>query len=450
MTTPGRRPPATPAVNEPAGPLLLRRLLEGSLWAGVSTVFGQGSTLVANVAAARLLSREAFGAYAGALGMVQLGSTVLLLGLSYTAAKYVAELRETERERAGRVLGTCLTLVWAIGLAGGVGLVLGGSSIAARVFGRPEMARLLRLAAPALALGPGNLCITSILAGLSSFRSIGRLGIWSGVSYLVLVLAGLLVGGEAGGVVGMAAAAAVQAGLGMGFLMLESKRQRVPLRLGLADVDRSIWVRFGLPGALSSLTAAPAIWSIQAAIIRQPNGLTELGGYLAASNLMVAVLLLPNIVNSVGAAMLNERRGAGDAGGFQRLFRDNVRVTVLSVLGGLAVVGFGGPLLLTIFGRGFRGSYPVLLILLAATLPEGLTISLNQLLQARAKLWYALLAINLPRDTLMPVLAWVLAPAYGAVGGALAYLIGRLVAFVAMLVLVRTLRITHVDSIAPG
>jgi O-antigen/teichoic acid export membrane protein len=120
------------------------------------------------------------------------------------------------------------------------------------------------------------------------------------------------------------------------------------------------------------------------------------------------------------------------------------------VLAGLALVGLAGPVLLELFGKGFRSGYPVLLTLLAATIPESLTIALNQLLQTRAKMWHALLAINLPRDLLMPAAAAVLAPVYGALGGAAAYFAGRLLAMGCMLLLVRTLRVAHADAAAPS
>jgi O-antigen/teichoic acid export membrane protein len=202
---------------------------------------------------------------------------------------------------------------------------------------------------------------------------------------------------------------------------------------------------FGLPGALSGLTASPALWLLQAAILRQPDGLVQLGRYLVASNLAVAVLLLPNIINGVGTTILNERRGADDADGFVAFFQDNLRATAIATLVGVAVVGIAGPLLLTIFGKDFRSAYPVLLVLLCASLPESLTIALNQVLQARAKMWQALLRINLPRDLVMPVLAWLLAPSLGASGGALAYMGGRLVGALSMLMLIRALRVAHVD-----
>jgi O-antigen/teichoic acid export membrane protein len=439
-----------PKVVEPGHAPAWRRLLQGSFWSGTALVFSQGSTLLGNFAAARLLDREAFGGYAAILATVQLGSTVLTFGLGYMATKYVAELRGSAQERAGRILGACLAASWTIAVAGAAGLLLGAPLLATRAFGRPELTPILRLAAPALVFVTGNLGLVSALAGLSAFPALGRLGLWSGLAYVALVVAGLLTAGVPGAVLGMGAAAALQSVLGARLLLREAHRQGLVLRTRLAGEDRGIWRAFGLPGALSSLTAAPAIWLVQAAVVRQPGGLVQLGSYLVASNLMTAVLLLPNIVNSVGTPLLNERRGADDARGFERMFHDNLRVTLLAVLGGLLVVGLSGPLLLSLFGRGFRSSYPVLLTLLAATLPESLTIALNQLLQSRAKMWHALLAINLPRDLLMPLLAVLLAPAYGALGGALAYLAGRLVALGSMLLLVRSLRVAHADAPAAG
>jgi O-antigen/teichoic acid export membrane protein len=152
---------------------------------------------------------------------------------------------------------------------------------------------------------------------------------------------------------------------------------------------------------------------------------------------MTVVLLLPNVLYGVGAALLNERRGAADARGFDELFGDGLRMTLIAVLGGILVVGLGGPALLNLIGHGFRSSYPVVLALLAATLPESITIALNQLLQAHARMWQAFLFVSLPRDLLMPTLAFILAPLYGPLGGALAYLAGRLLAAACIAVLVR-------------
>jgi O-antigen/teichoic acid export membrane protein len=433
-------------VEVPLRTPLLRRLLEGSLWSTISLAFMQGSTVLGNMAAARALPREEFGAYAAALTTIQLGGTLLVVGLGYTATKYVAEFRATAPDRAGRILGSCVIAAWGMGLVGAVSLLLGAPLLGSWIYGRPELAEHLRLAAPAVLLSTGNLGLMGALNGLSAFKSLGRLGVWSGVTYLCLVLLGLALGGERGAILGIAGAGAFQAGLSVRFLLTEARAQGLKLKVGLARVDRRIWRDFGLPGALSGLTAAPALWLVQAAIVRQPEGLEQLGEFLAAMNLMSIVLLLPYIVNTVGTTLLNELRGADDGGGFRRLFGDNLRVTVIAGIGGAGVIAFGGPVLLSAFGSGFRAGYPVLLVLLVASIPEAVTIALNQLLQARAKMWQAVLAINVPRDVLMPVIAWQCAPSQGAIAGAVAYLIGRLVAMAVMLVLVRRLRVVHLDT----
>ena len=96
-----------------------------------------------------------------------------------------------------------------------------------------------------------------------------------------------------------------------------------------------------------------------------------------------------------------------------------------------------GPTLLGLYGRDFRSGYGALILLLAAAIPEALTNALNQSLQQRERMWDALLRINLPRDTVIVVAAFVLIPRYDAIGAAAAYLSGRLVALCTILYLVR-------------
>ena len=94
--------------------------------------------------------------------------------------------------------------------------------------------------------------------------------------------------------------------------------------------------------------------------------------------------------------------------------------------------------------------YSAGLILLMAAIPESITVALHQVLQSRELMWKAILRINLPRDTLIPVSAALLVPKYGAVGLAIAYLLGKILALVSMVICVRALgldgALTNVDA----
>jgi O-antigen/teichoic acid export membrane protein len=81
------------------------RLARGVFWSMAGAMISRGLMLVATVAVARLLGKTGY----GELGMIQ--STVGMFGvfagfgLGLTATKHVAELRQSDPIRAGRILG---------------------------------------------------------------------------------------------------------------------------------------------------------------------------------------------------------------------------------------------------------------------------------------------------------------------------------------------------------
>ena len=81
------------------------RLAKGVFWSMTGTVISQGMMLVASVLVARMLGKTGY----GELGMVR--STVSMFGifagfgLGLTATKYVAEFRQTDPDKTGRIIG---------------------------------------------------------------------------------------------------------------------------------------------------------------------------------------------------------------------------------------------------------------------------------------------------------------------------------------------------------
>ncbi|MFZ5624256.1 MAG: hypothetical protein ACOY71_07470, partial [Gemmatimonadota bacterium] len=195
--------------------------------------------------------------------------------------------------------------------------------------------------------------------------------------------------------------------------------------------------RFALPGALSSLTTVPVLWLVQALLSRSTSGFSQLALYAASLNLLSAVLFVPSILNNVAMPWINRERAQGGEAAYRGAFRAAVRASALTMGVALAAVAVAGPWLLGLYGGAFRDGYPALLVLLAAAIPETLTVALNQGVQVRERMWQALVAVNLPRDAVILGGALLLIPTHGALGAAAAYLAGRLVAFVGVVWLVR-------------
>ncbi|HET9596500.1 MAG TPA: oligosaccharide flippase family protein, partial [Anaeromyxobacteraceae bacterium] len=131
----------------PAGSLR-RRLAGGALWSTVGAAAAQGLGLVAQALAARALGASGYGGLAVVLATVALLSELVTAGVGLTATRFVAEHRERDPARAGRILGLGAAVALAAGVALAATLALAAPLIARVALGTPELAPALRLAAP--------------------------------------------------------------------------------------------------------------------------------------------------------------------------------------------------------------------------------------------------------------------------------------------------------------
>lgn len=409
-----------------------RRFRRGIAWNTIATVASQGTTFVSNMLIAALVGQVAFGRYGMALSTIQLTSAFAGLSLGYTATRYLAELRDEAPERAGRVYGNASrgTTILAVAVSGILAALAG--SIADHVLNAPDLAPLLRIAAAGVLFSTLNGFRFGVLGGLEAYRALARTSITAGACYLLLCVGGAFAAGVEGAVTGLVASAAIQWWLLGREVRSALKRCAIEASTEFGPEEAAIVRRFVLPGAISGLTATPALWTAQAILARSRSGFSEMALYVAAFNLMMLVLFLPNVANTVGMTLLNHVLGRRDGALFKDVFWMNLWSSLLIALIGALGMLLIAPWLLRAYGPGFRAALPVLGILLAAALPEALTIALNQLLQSRERMWTAIIWVNIPRDSIIVLGALVLAPRYGARGLAAAYLVGRLTALIAI------------------
>jgi O-antigen/teichoic acid export membrane protein len=410
---------------------LLGRFGSGVAFNLVGVLFNQGSTLLTNVLVARVLGAQSFGQYVIVLSTLQSLSSFAGLGMGYTATRYLPEYRVRDLPRASRILGLCLVGTAAASLLFAMALVAGAGVVADRLLHAPHLAPLLRIGAGVVVFTAFTGLLTGVLAGVERYNYVAAGGVAAGITYVALIVGGAWLRGTTGAVAGLLAAGAVQAAI-LAILARQAlaKLQLRPTRRGIGE-EKDILLRFVLPALLSGLTAVPALWLVQVALARLPGGgFTELAHYSASYTLAMVVLFLPNVAYNVGMSLINHARGTGSARDYRDVFWLNLRFTAAVVILGALVMGALGRWVLGLYGPGFDAALPALLLLLASTLPEALTIAMFQLVQANDRIWAAVLRINIPRDLLVPLLAFALVPRFGAVGAAAAYLAGRLLGVV--------------------
>jgi O-antigen/teichoic acid export membrane protein len=392
----------------------------------------QGATFLTNILVANLLGLEVFGQYSIILStlLTVVGITQLATGL--TATRYVAELRFRDKPRAGRILGLCSTVALVAGVGATAALSISSSWLASVVLNVPQAAQGLLIASAFVLFSVMNAYQTGALAGLESFQTLARLGAVSAVVQLAATvgLAGLW--GLDGALVGFVLAAALRWWLHARAIRSEAETIGIRvIRRGLGK-ERSVLFRFALPAAISGISTLPALWLANAFLVRQPNGLSEMALFAAANNLRILVLFLPNLLNGVGTSLINNQLSAGDRNEYSKVFWMNVSLTSAATIAAAAVIAFTGPAVLRLYGQDFVSGYPVLLVLLGATVLEGVALGPYQVIQSRERMWLSLFVIAIPRDLSLAVLAYFLTPQHGAVGLAYAYVLAWLLAATAI------------------
>jgi len=416
--------------TEPRQTGLPTRLIVGVGWNVVATAFNQGSTFLVAILAARILGRDTFGEYAMLLSTLVTGSNLAQLAMGYTVAKYVAEYRNKDKARTGRIMALCWTISLATGLVSALALAGGAPWLATHALGAATLALPLALGSVYLLFSILNGYQMGALAGFEGYRNLARAGIVSGVCSVVAVSFGAWRFGLMGAVIGLGVAGVVRWFVHAWWLRLALRREAVVVNWAEMWQEAQVLWRFAVPAAICGFLTMPAIWAANAILVNQRGGFAAMAEYTAATNIRILILWFPNVINTVSLSILNNERGRGDRLRYERVFKLN-----FFLIGGVALMaalaaGSLGATFLSAFGRDFLGARPVLWLLVASTVPESISLAILQYIQSNERLWLTFFAVNAPRDTLLVVLALFLVPLYGALGLALAYLGAQLLSLV--------------------
>jgi O-antigen/teichoic acid export membrane protein len=412
------------------------RLVRAVSWNFAAAVFSQGSALLLGVLLANILGRAEFGRFAIVQSTLLTVAAMSQLAMGYTATKYIAEFRNTDTVRTGRLLGLCSTVAHGMGVLAGLAVLLTAPFVAGTILGAPDLTPALRFVGIAVAFYVANGFQAGALAGFEAYPLLARAGAISGITMLSLCTALALVGGVTAAAAGLCVTGGVQYLLYRRLLEGACTVQRIQPRYTDMWLERRVLFRFAVPAALSGFSTLPALWVCNALLARSGGGFAELALYAAANNFRILILFIPNVLNSASGSLLNNQRGVGDDRRYSAVFRANSSsVAGVAVLMGL-LVGLAGRPLLSLFGSGFVAAYPVLVILACAAVTESVSGAGYLIVQSHARLWLSFFAIALPRDLLVVGMAVWLIPKQGAFGLALSYTAGALLALATTLIIV--------------
>jgi O-antigen/teichoic acid export membrane protein len=380
----------------PALPLrrLKGQLVSAMFWNGVSAVFARGFPVLGMLIAARILGREAF----GELGIVY--QTIITLevftvaGLGTTATTFVASWLQAEPERVPRIMLLCYGFTIFVGGLFALGFTLGADWIAAAMLATPSLADELRLGG-LLALLYALVAVQSgMLIGFKAFRDMAIANFLGGIVIATLLAAGAHEAGVAGALYGLGIALALRALLNYLLIRRAMRRHGLRMRLLLPRAELPLIWHFSLPSVLTMALWTLATWSASVLLVRQPDGMAEMGLLAAANQWFSALMFVPGVLTQVLLPTYAERL-AGDrpveAGNLALRSALIILLCIVPIVGLLITFS---PWIARLYGPEFANGGPVFAVVFLAagvTAPYG---ALTNYLVARQRMWTRL-AISL-------------------------------------------------------
>lgn len=346
----------------------------------VGEVADLGLRTVGSLLLARILGPAGLGSWLVARTVAfDLTSIVARCGLDEGVLRFVARSRgRREPSHARGVVRTGLR--WStITAAVAVGLIVTVSTPVARgVFGKPEVAGLMRVVVPSLLVWAPVAVLLSAVQGADCLAIRVAAQKIALPGFQAVVLAAALAGGWGlGGVVaahyaGILAMAvvAVRAGL---------PAWRKAVGTGAGSCGKRELAEFAGPVALSELSTFVVLW-IDILMLGALSSRDQTGIYGAAQRVAGLVALPLNAVNLMFSPMIASLHGRGDMPALSEMFKTTTRWVLLASIPPFVLIAFTGPGILGLFGKDFSVGAMALLVLSAGKLVSSATGSVGYML----------------------------------------------------------------------
>jgi len=404
----------------PAGSLR-ERFAKGAFWSLAGTIISRGLNLLSSIIVARFLGKVGF----GELGMLQ--STVGMfgvfagLGLGMTATKYVAEFREKDKPKTGRIIALSSLVAFITGGITTLVLLIIAPWLATKTLSASHLAHPLRIAAGLLFFGAINGAQTGALAGFEAFKTIAQINLIAGLISFPLVVIGVKLGGLNGVVWGLVISMVFNYLLNHFAIKRECEKNGIIVDYQNSRQEFSVLWKFSVPAFLSSAMVGPVTWLCNTMLVNQPNGYAEMGIFNAANQWRNALLYIPGVVGSVTFPMLSNLFGEKDKQKFKNAFWVNFKITSLvMIISSILVIIFSNSIM-SAYGSEFKFGSFILIILMIVSIITALNSNIGQVIASSGEMWWGLI-LNALWAIEIIVFAWFFVYK-GALGLAYAYLV---------------------------
>jgi len=407
---PGIRDCLLPLIASPTR----RRLASGAFWGGVAAAGSRAIVVASSFFLARVLGQQGFGEYGIINSTAGMIGSMAGMGIGQTVTKYVAELKVSDPQRAGRILALSSLVTWLSAGIYAAAFVVLAPWLAEKTLAAPHLAPLLRISAITVALGVLNSVQGCSLSGCEAFKANSYVSVVSGVIQSVVVVLGAWLWGLKGAVFAMALGMLVTVLLTRVVVREVWKKYNLMCRWRSMCSERRVLISYSLPTFLILMFLGPVTWATNTFLANQPNGYAELGVFNAALQWQSAIQFLPGVICTAMIPVMSEKCGKGDTQTSLRVMKGMIKGLALIAIPIAIVLCALSPVIMRGYGVSFAKGYWVMILLVATGTLSAIMTPVGNFVMASGMMWMALL-FNTGWIVSMLAFGWFLAR-FGAEG----------------------------------
>ncbi len=402
-----------------------RRLASGAVWGSVAAAGSRILTVAASFFLARILGQVGFGEYGMINSTAGMVSGLAGLGIGLTVTKHVAQFKNTDPDRAGRIIALSSMVTMVSAVIYGIAFVVLAPWLATATIAAPHLAPLLQISAITVAMGVVNGVQTCSLDGCEAFRAKSYISVGTGIAQTVMVVLGAWLWGLKGAVIAMALGMVLTVIVTRWVVTKEWRRFKIKPQWREAKEEWRVLTGFSLPMFLMLVTVGPTYWACAAFLANQSNGYGQLGIFNAGTQWQGVIQFLPSLVCTALIPVMSEKFGMGDVKGAFAIMRRMMGLIAGVVLPLAILLSLFSPLIMKGYGSSFADGYWTLVILLFTGAISAFEMPLRQFAIAIEQVWLGF-SLNLIWMTIILSGSWFLVK-YGAEGLAGARLVATVV-----------------------
>lgn len=391
------------------------RMAKGVAWSVITGGVTRGLFVLVSIIIARLLGEDAFGKWGMVQATVGVLSVLAGMGIGQTLTKHIAELKDSDTVRAGRVIALSAELALISNAIVGIGCLSFSGVIARSVLNAPDMAVPLAMSSFMAVAMVMSLVLQSSLAGFEAFGQIAFVRLAEMLATFAAMVLLTRRFGLVGAILGFSLGQVVSIVLFAWLLRGHVRRHGIKLTMaGRWQEIRLLW-DYSLPSLLSAVVLAPGNWYAQALVAQRPDGFVQMSGFAASQRWRGLVSFIPRQVRLVALPVLSQLKGAGDFRRYRKAFVANLVVTA-----GFGVV-IAVPLALAshwimgLYGPGYVDKWDILVVLLAVSVVQSMMGVFGPLFTSQGKVWWSFW-FNVLWVILLVAGSMVFVPLYGIRG----------------------------------